>query len=334
VSKGSATTSKTPTSSKSATASKGASAKTATSKGTIKAEPRPASAATKGTSGKAKRTKTEGGSAPAAEAAPAGAEAPAPLVRPELAATALETSARVKRQRVLDIILPQGTSARMAEAARASVWAISSEKTTLQFEAAEAAAEAAEDRRTEGLVEPGAAGGVQDDQRRSSKDQFAFFRDELDRPEDDPKDPHGLWRRAHKRLRHELAQGPAAIELKRLEDRLRCQLPPSFFDFSLEWGGGLLYVHEFGAVRVIPALEILSELKGPLCGRMNFPYLPIVDLGCGDYLALDMAKETKGGEHPLVWWFGGEPKKKVADSFVAWLKRLVESGGQPFWWEL
>src|SRR5688500_5468166 len=84
--------------------------------------------------GKAKR-KTETGAAPAAAApapaavAPAPAAAPGvpgapgttqPLVRPELTAIALETSARVKRQRVLDIIIPQSTSARMAEAARAS----------------------------------------------------------------------------------------------------------------------------------------------------------------------------------------------------------------------
>ena len=110
-------------------------------------------------------------------------------------------------------------------------------------------------------------------------------------------------------------------------------LPPSFWDFSLEWSGGLLYVQEFGAIRIIAALEIMSELKGPLCGRMRYPSLPVVDLGCGDYLALDMSKETKGGERPIMWWYAGEVKKKVADSFVAWLKKLVELGGEPYWWE-
>ncbi len=312
--------------------SKGSSATTKTpssSKGASQAAKSPARAAAAGSSGKAKR-KTEVAAAPAAAPAPAGA--PPPLVRPELAALALETSARVKRQRVLDVIIPQSTSARMAEAARASVWAISSEKTTMQFEAAEAAADAAEVRRTDKLVNE-TTPALDDSLRRSSRDLFAFMRDELDRHEDDPKDPHSLWRRAHKRLRHELSAGPAPDELKRLEARLHAQLPPSFWDFSLEWGGGLLFVQEFGAIRVLPALEIISELRGPLCGRMVRPYLPVVDLGCGDYLALDMAKETKGGEHPLVWWYGGEVKKKVAESFVAWLKKLVELDGQPYWWD-
>lgn len=313
MSKGSSATTKTPSSSKSQAAKSPASAK---------------AAGAAGASGKSKR-KPEASAAPAA--APA-AGAPAPLVRPELAALALETSARVKRQRVLDVIIPQSTSARMAEAARASVWAISSEKTTMQFEAAEAAADAAEVRRTDKLVNESTP-ALDETLRRSSRDLFAFMREELDRHEDDPKDPHALWRRAHKRLRHELSAGPAPDELKRLEARLHCELPPSFWDFSLEWGGGLLFVHEFGAIRVLPALEIISELRGPLCGRMVRPYLPVVDLGCGDYLALDMGKETKGGEHALVWWYGGEVKKKVADSFVAWLKKLVELGGQPYWWE-
>lgn len=273
--------------------------------------------------------------APAAAAAggpPGGAPGPQQLVRPELAALALETSSRVKRQRVLSVIIPQSTSARMAEAARASVWAISSEKTTQQFEAAEAAADAKELRRTDGLVNESTP-ALDETLRRSSRDLFAFMREELDRDEDDPKDPHSLWRSAHKRLRHELSSAPAPGELKRLEGRLGAQLPPSFWDFSMEWGGGLMFVHEFGAIRILPALDIVSELKGPLCGRMLRPYLPIVDLGCGDYLALDMGKESKGGERPIVWWYGGEAKKKVADSFVAWLKKLVELNGQPYWWD-
>jgi hypothetical protein len=230
------------------------------------------------------------------------------------------------------VILPMSTSARMAEAARASVWAISSEKTTMQFEAAEAAADAREERRSETVQDSGGH-ALEEGLRRSSKDLFSFLREELDRPEDDTRDPHALWRRAHKRLRHELSPGPGADELKRLEGRLGMELPPSYWDYSLEWGGGLLYVQEFGSVRIIPALEIVRELKGPLCGKMIRPYLPVVDLGCGDYLALDMAKETKGGERAIVWWYGGEVRKKVADSFGAWLKKLVETGGQPFWWE-
>lgn len=325
MSKGSpVTTSKTPASSKTASQAGKAPARAAAAPEKAPAAKAPAP----GASGKAKRKADE----PPAAAPPAPPAAAPPLVRPELSAIALEASSRVKRQRVLDVIIPQSTSSRMAEAARASVWAISSEKTTIQFEAAEAAAEAAEVRRSEGLVADDAP-ALKEALRRSQRDLFAFMREELDRPEDDPRDPHGLWRRAHKRLRHELSPPPAPDELERLEGRLGAQLPPSYWDFSLEWGGGLLFVHEFGAIRLVPALELHGELRGPLCGRMVRPYLPVVDLGCGDYLALDMARESKTGEHPLVWWYGGEVKKKVADSFVAWLKRLVETQGQPFWWE-
>jgi len=245
--------------------------------------------------------------------------------------TAIETSSRVKRQRVLDVVLPMGTSARMAEAARASVWAISSEKTTLQFQAAEAAADKAEEARTETLVVVSTK-GMDEERRHSARDVFSFLREELDRPDDESADPHALWRKAYKRLRHELQPGPGTDALERLEERLNVKFPPSFYDFSLEWGGGLLYVHEYGAIRIVPALEILDELKGPLAGRMNRPFLPVVDLGCGDYLALDMGAEGKGGEKPLVWWHNGEVRKKVAESFGAWLRKLVEAQGQPYWW--
>lgn len=275
---------------------------------------------------------------PAAPAAPAGpvipnSQVPGPdgLIPPPTV-MAVETSSRVKRQRVLDVLLPMGTPARMAEAARASVWAISSEKTTLQFQAAEARADKAEEARTETLVVDAAATALADDRRRASKDLFAFLREELDRPDDEEVDPDALWRRAFKRLRHELQPGPGPDELARLEGRLGVTFPPSFYDFSLEWGGGLLYVHEYGATRIVPALEILDEVRGPIAGKMSRPFLPVVDLGCGDYLALDMGTETKGGERPLVWWHAGEVKKRVAESFAAWLKKFVEAGGQPFWW--
>jgi len=290
-------------------------------------------------SGKSKRKTESSGpaaapaTAPAAAAGASGSSAgPPPLIRPELSAIALETSSRVKRQRDHGVIIPQSTSARMAEAARASVWAISSEKTTMQFEAAEMAQERALDKRTEGFATEDTP-ALDETLRRSSRDLFAFMRDELEREEDEARDPHALWRRARKRRRHELSPPPATADLKRLEERVGMTLPTSYWDFSVEWGGGLLYVQEAGAIRIIPALNIVPELKGPLCGKMTRPHLPVVDLGCGDYLAVDMAKETKGGERPVVWWYAGEVKKKVADSFGAWLRKLVESNGQPFWWE-
>jgi hypothetical protein len=300
--------------------------------------PRPTGA---GSSGPAPRPPEAGGNGHAAallpvvplNVIPPGASQAASRTVNAVGMIALETSARVKRQRVLDIVLPQSTSARMAEAAPASVWAISSEKTTSQFEMAEAAAQAAEEMRSETLVEAAAATeAIPDELRRSSKDLFAFLRAELEREDLESDDPHALWRRAHKRMRHELFAGPPMAELLQLEERLGVKLPPSYWDFSLEWGGGLLYVREHGAMRVIPALAVKSEVQGALCGRMLRPWLPVVDLGCGDYLALDTSTENRAGENPIHWWYCGEAKKKVADSFALWLQRLVDEDGQPYWW--
>lgn len=236
-----------------------------------------------------------------------------------------------KRKAVLKVIQPESTSARMAVEAKASVWAISSEKT--------------QDMRSGKLpVEEGGPPVVEvlplvnipaaPEIRRSSRDQYPFFRAELARDEADPTDPHSGWRVANERSRHELNSGITVDVLKGVEGRIGVELPPSFWDFSLEWSGGTLYTHQNGGFRVIPAQEVLGEVRGALCNRMMKPFLPVVDLGCGDYLALDMSKANRTGEHPVYWWYGGESKKKVADSFVQWLKKLVEAQGQPFWWSL
>ena len=220
----------------------------------------------------------------------------------------------------------------MAKLAEQAVWRISSEKTLGQILALDERAQEIEDQRTSELVveesvAPEAAS------RRSSRDQYAFLRAELARPEDDPQDPHYPWRYSSKRLRHELSPGTSAEVLATVEERISLKLPPSYWDFSLEWCGGQFYTTGDGSFRVIPATEILNEVRGPLCDRMTRPFLPIVDLGCGDYLALDMSKSNRAGEHPVYWWYGGDVKKKVADSFALWLKKLVESSGEPYWWD-
>ena len=65
---------------------------------------------------------------------------------------------------------------------------------------------------------------------------------------------------------------------------------------------------------------------------MRRPYLPIVDLGAADYLCLDLSKPSKSGEYAIHWWHCGTAQRRVSESFSRWLKQLVESGGEPFWW--
>jgi len=242
----------------------------------------------------------------------------------------LSTGSRAKRRRAVEVILPRSTSRRIAEAARASVWAISSEKTTGMFEAAEDRALEEEYERRDNLAEFDAL-PPPEDLRRSARDPFAFFRAELLR-EERPDDPHRPWREARGRKRHELYPGLDPEELGGVESRLGCILPPSLWDFLLEWNGGNLFVREVGQTRVVSAPDYIDEVRGPLCNRMTRPYLPVVDLGCGDYLALDTSKASRSGENPLIWWYQGEPKKRVAESFASWLKRLVEHEGEPYWW--
>jgi hypothetical protein len=219
----------------------------------------------------------------------------------------------------------------MAEAARVSVGAISSEKTVGQFQAAEDLARAEEAEVFSLHVDPAEVPQPSSAERRSSRDPYAFFRAELLRDESED-DPHAAWRQAHARQRHELLAGSTREELELLETHLRVTLPPSYYDFSLEWSGGHLFVREFGTTRVIRAQELIDEVRGPLYGRMTRPFLPVVELGCGDYLALDTSRPSRSGEFPLFWWFAGQPRRKAADSFAQWLRKLVEGGGEPFWW--
>ena len=237
--------------------------------------------------------------------------------------------ARAQAKRKLKADIPLSTSVRAAEDARRSVWAISSEKTTLMFEAAEDLDRERRARHEEVLVEESTPPSTAT--RRSARDAFGFFRAELARPEAED-DPHSLWRLAHQRQRHELLAGIDPEALDTFEERVGAKLPPSFYDFSLEWGGGQLYVQDHAQIRILPATRILKEITGALCNRMVRPLLPIVDLGLGDYLALDMSRSNRSRENPVWWWYAGEREKKIADSFGQWLKKLVDVGGAHYWW--
>ena len=244
--------------------------------------------------------------------------------------TKKKTSRASKRKQADQVVLPQSTATRTAGLAQASVWAVSSEKTQEMILAAEK--DVSQDER-HALADP-ATPIPSPKLRRCARDGWGFLRTELARPQDDPDDPHRGWRSVNKRLRHELRVGIPIEELREYEVRLKIKFPPSYWDFSLEWGGGELYCQHTGTVRILPALSLIEEVRGPLCNQMLQPFLPIVDLGCGDYLAMDTRKPGKNKEYPIYWWYGGEPKKKVADSFVQWLKKLVEQSGRPYWWNL
>ncbi|HBP17160.1 MAG TPA: hypothetical protein DEA08_05105 [Planctomycetes bacterium] len=242
-----------------------------------------------------------------------------------------DASSAAKRQAVLEVVL-SSTSERIAKTAAASVWAISSEKTQDVRTAIAERRDRIELARTRGLADPEAPPA--EIERRSSRDGYGFLRDELLRDEAAPGDVYAPWRLTAQRMRHELLPGLEAEVLDEIERELHLVLPPSLYDFAREWAGGELYTRPGGGFRVIPPTSYLSEVRGPLCNRMRQPYLPVVDLTCGDYLCLDMSQTSRGGkENPVYWWYGGEVQgRRVADGFGAFLRKLVDQGGRPWWW--
>jgi hypothetical protein len=245
--------------------------------------------------------------------------------------------------------MPRSTAAKAAEAARAAVWAVSSEKTTAQITAAKGAFETALSEHTQSRAaaseappHPPSEGAEGEDEgssrkRAAPKDRWAFFRDELAR-ESDPSDPHEAWRSASGTPRHEMFDPSTDEALAQFESNLAhygksFKLPPSYRDFNLHWGGGRLFTQEWRQIRLVGAMDIERELKNRLCDRMHAPFLPLVDLGDGDYLAFDTSKPNAKGEFPVVWWYGGHAKKKVSPTFAEWLEQLVASGGEAFWWD-
>ena len=236
---------------------------------------------------------------------------------------------------VLSVTLPESSSERAAASASASVWAISSEKTQDVRLAIRERDAAAEDEAREEWVEvaPGSAAvSVDAALRRCTRDPFGFFREELARPELDPIDLLSGWRHKNQRLRHELLPGLSVDALREAEREIGHALPPSWWDFSLEWSGGRLFTRPEGGFRLLSPAEILREAEDRLGGLMRLPYLPIVDLGAADYLCLDLSKPSKTGEFAIHWWHCGTAQRRVSESFSRWLKQLVESGGEPFWW--
>jgi hypothetical protein len=221
----------------------------------------------------------------------------------------------------------------MAVEAKKSVYAISSEKTVGMFEAGDSLVDDAEEIRMLKLAECDGE-SLPAEMRRSTRDQFGPFRTELNRPEDFEGDVHATWRVANARFRHEMKPGARVPEVKKVERALGVEFPPSYHDFCLEWDGGELYVRDGGGYRVIGATEIKAEKKGPLCGRMSKPYVPLIALGRTDYLCLDMSKKNRSGENPVYWWCCDRTVRKVGDSFGLWLKKLIECDGRAFWWDL
>lgn len=258
---------------------------------------------------------------------------------------------------------PKSTAAKAAEAARAAVWSVSSEKTTAQIEAAENAFEEAlsvhkvkqgkQEKEESGAAppadEPTATKAKESAKAKDKpkdegedapaaarkspiKDRWVWFREELAR-EDDPADPHYTWRQETGRPRHEMFLAADEASVAAVEEELKLTLPPSYRAFNLHWGGGRLYTQEFREIRLVGALDLRKELKDRLCERMHAPWIPLADLGDGDYLAFDTSKPNAKGEYPVHWWYGGHAKKKVAASFQDWLEQLVANWGEAYWLE-
>ncbi len=273
------------------------------------------------TAKKAKKTAAKGKKAPAAKVKKTKLEA----------SKAPKVPVLTKKAAALAVVL--SSSDRMAVEAKKSVYAISSEKTVGMFEAGDSLVDDAEEIRMLKLAETD-GDVLPSELRRSTRDQFGPFRVELNRPENFEDDVHATWRVANVRFRHEMKPGSKVTDVKKVERDLGVEFPPSYYDFCLEWNGGELYVRDGGGYRIIGATEQKAESKGPLCGRMQKPYVPVVALGRTDYLALDMSKTNRSGENPLYWWRCDRAVRKVGDSFGLWLKKLIECDGRAFWWDL
>jgi SMI1/KNR4 family protein SUKH-1 len=309
-------------------AAKKATKKKAAKKATKKAAPKkkatkkaaPKKKATKKAAPKKKATKK---AAPKKKATPK----KAPLVQ------ANEGVDPAKLSAVLEVLLPDSSSSRAAASAAASVWAISSEKTQDVRAAIRVRDSLAEDVVREELAEfAEEEAPAEIAHRRSKRDPFGFFREELGREELHSEDLVAGWRHKNQRLRHELVRGIPNDELREVERQLGFDLPPSYRDFVLEWGSGELFTRPEGGYRLIAPGEILPEARLRLGGLMRQPYLPIVDLGCADYLCLNTSQPKKNGEFPVWWWHCGVPQRRVADTFLRWLKQIVEAKGEPYWW--
>jgi hypothetical protein len=217
--------------------------------------------------------------------------------------------------------MTKGTTARAIISARIAVEAIASEKTT----STRAAQKEADDLGAAELaVSP--VGAV----RRCRKDPFDRFRDRY--TEYDPNDPFTDWRQLNQKARHELGSGAPFQDLLEAERLLSVGLSPSYWDFSLEWGSGLIFTSNWRETRFISGLDVRYEAKSVLKDAMLRPFLPIVCLGPSDYLALDTSTNKKG-EYPVVWWSLEDTtvQVKVADSFGQWIELAEACYGDHYW---
>ncbi|MDF1666448.1 MAG: SMI1/KNR4 family protein [Planctomycetota bacterium] len=222
------------------------------------------------------------------------------------------------------LAIAKGTTAKAIITARIAVHAIASERTTETRAAQKEANADDEDRQKIDRKAINAA-------KRSSKDLFKNFRSNY--LKHDPSDPFSDWRQLNERSRHELGEGCSVDDMQTAERRLKRTFPPSYWDFCLEWGSGLLFTSNWRETYFIDATNVLKETKSRLLHLFDPRYLPIARLGPNDYLALDTRAENDDGEFSIVWW-NDQPEEaavKVADSFADWLEQAESSFGDHYW---
>lgn len=168
-------------------------------------------------------------------------------------------------------------------------------------------------------------------QRRSPVDRCEGFRRSHDAGF--PDDPHEAWRQASGSLRHRLGAGTTAARLGLWEERLGITLPPSYYDFCLEYGSGRFFIRPYLGWRLIAAPELMAERAFLPKGSLERGRLPIVDLGAGQLLILEANRPGADGEAAVSWWAEGETLGQVAPSFGAFLDRACELAGRAWWLE-
>ncbi|WP_295796031.1 SMI1/KNR4 family protein [uncultured Microbacterium sp.] len=173
--------------------------------------------------------------------------------------------------------------------------------------------------------------GLLAEHRRSAGDPFKFFRKAW--RAEDKDDPFADWRARKGEPRHRLGPGATVEALQAAERRLNVDFPASYWDFCLEFGSGDLFVGPWRRTRFIAAPDLWDEIKGVLADRMLYPFMPIIDPGGGDVIALDTGQRDDRGECPVVWWFDGEVQAVVADDFCSFLEHFQRVRGDRFWLE-
>lgn len=216
-----------------------------------------------------------------------------------------------------------GTMEAAVVRARRAVAMVSSEKTS-QTRAAQASDE-------EEALEEAVEAHTPELRRRGSGDPAAPLRESL--VTGVKGDLHVAWRARLGRELHEFGPGDELDAILKVEQRLHLDLPPSYVDTSLEFGTGAIFTRPWLSPVFISAGKVLDEAKGRLSDAMQRPFLPVLRLGGGDYLALDMGRKDAAGEAPVVWWSleSGAAEFDVAPSFAAFLAEYCQRAGDPYW---